>query len=305
MSRPAPLKLVIVGSVGLDTIETPTAKHADLLGGSASYACAAASFFAPTGMVGVVGTDFGKQYLDIYRGFGFDRAGLQIREGRTFRWSGVYEENMDNRRTLSTELNVFAEFMPELPENYRKAPFLFLANIAPALQLRVLDQIRKPRFVVADTMDLWINTALADLKKVIRRVDLLTLNESEARHLTGERMLIKAARKLLGWGPQHILIKKGEHGAVLFSKRGTFLMPAYPLEAVNDPTGAGDTFAGGFIGQLAAGGKVTEEALRLAMLVGSVIASFNVEAFSLDRLRKLTRREFNARVGEFKKMLRI
>lgn len=304
-SRPAPIQLVIVGSVGLDTVETPAVRRAEALGGSASYACAAASFFTRTGMVGVVGSDFGKGYLDIYRGFGFDLAGLQVREGRTFRWSGVYEENMDNRRTLATELNVFAEFMPELPENYRQAPFLFLANIAPALQLRVLDQMRKPRFVVADTMDLWINTALADLKKVIRRVDLLTLNESEARHLTGERMLIKAARKLLGWGPRHILIKKGEHGAVLFSKRGTFLMPAYPLEEVKDPTGAGDTFAGGFIGQLAAGGKVTEEALRLAMLVGSVIASFNVEAFSLDRLRKLTRREFNARVAEFKNMLRI
>ena len=304
-SRPAPLQLVIVGSVGLDTIETPAAKQADLLGGSASYACAAASFFTPTGMVGVVGSDFGKGYLDIYRGFGFDLAGLQVREGRTFRWSGVYEDNMDNRRTLSTELNVFAEFQPELPENYRQAPFLFLANIAPALQLSVLKQVRKPRFIVADTMDLWINVALADLKKVIRRVDLLTLNESEARHLTGERMLIKAARKLLGWGPQYILIKKGEHGAVLFSKRGTFLMPAYPLEEVNDPTGAGDTFAGGFIGQLAAGGKVTEEALRLAMLVGTVMASFNVEAFSLNRLTKLTRREFTRRVAEFKKMLLV
>jgi len=305
MSRPAPLQLVIVGSVGLDTIETPTAQHADLLGGSASYACAAASFFTRTGMVGVVGSDFGKDYLDIYRGFGFDLAGLQVREGRTFRWSGVYEDNMDNRRTLSTELNVFAEFQPELPESYRQAPFLFLANIAPALQLSVLKQIRKPRFIIADTMDLWINVALADLKKVIRRVDLLTLNESEARHLTGERMLIKAARKLLGWGPQYILIKKGEHGAVLFSKRGTFLMPAYPLEEVNDPTGAGDTFAGGFIGQLAAGGKVTEEALRLAMLVGTVMASFNVEAFSLDRLRQLTRREFTRRIGAFKKMLQV
>ena len=304
-SRSAPVQLVIVGSVGLDTIETPTARHADVLGGSASYACAAASFFTPNGMVGVVGSDFGKNYLDIYRGFGFDLAGLQVREGRTFRWSGVYEDNMDNRRTISTELNVSAEFMPELPDYYRNAPFLFLANIAPALQLRVLDQIRKPRFVAADTMDLWINVALADLKKVIRRIDLLTLNESEARHLTGERMLIKAARKLLGWGPQHILIKKGEHGAVLFSQRGIFLMPAYPLEEVLDPTGAGDTFAGGFMGQLAAGGRVSELAIRRAMLVGSVIAAFNVEAFSLNRLRKLTRRDFTRRVGEFKNMLRI
>ena len=256
-------------------------------------------------MVVVVGTDFGEDYFDIYRGFGFDLDGLQIRDGRTFRWSGVYEDNMDNRRTLSTELNVFAEFMPELPKHYRAAPFLFLANIAPALQLRVLDQIRKPRFVAADTMDLWINIALPDLKKVIRRIDLLTLNESEARHLTGERSLIKAARKLLGWGPTYILIKKGEHGAVLFSKRVTFLMPAYPLEEVHDPTGAGDTFAGGFMGHLAAGGKVSESAIRSAMLYGSVVASFNVEAFSLDRLRQLTQRDIARRVKEFETMLRI
>ena len=305
IARTRNVQLVIVGSVGLDTIETPATRRADVLGGSASYACAAASFFAPTGMVGVVGGDFGDDYLDIYRAFGFDLGGLQIREGRTFRWSGVYEENMDNRRTLNTELNVFAEFMPDLPENYRRAPFLFLANIAPALQLRVLDQIRKPRFVVADTMDLWINTALNDLKKVIRRIDLLTLNESEARHLTGERTLIKAARHLLGWGPQYILIKKGEHGAVLFSQRGAFLMPAYPLEEVHDPTGAGDTFAGGFIGHLAAAGKVNEAAIRHAMLYGSVVASFNVEAFSLDRLRGLKRRDIERRVREFEKMLHI
>jgi sugar/nucleoside kinase (ribokinase family) len=304
-TRPAPVKLVIVGSVGLDTIETPAARRADVLGGSASYACAAASFFTRTGMVGVVGGDFGAGYLDIYRGFGFNLDGLQIRQGRTFRWSGVYEDNMDQRRTLSTELNVFAEFAPELPETYRRAPFLFLANIAPALQLRVLEQIRAPRFVVADTMDLWINVALADLKKVIRRVDLLTLNESEARHLTGQRALVKAARVLLGWGPRHIIIKKGEHGAVLFSRHSTFLMPAYPLEEVCDPTGAGDTFAGGFIGQLAAGGKTSETALRRAMLYGSVMASFNVEAFSLDRLRRITRRDIARRVREFERMLRV
>ncbi|TAN37625.1 MAG: sugar kinase [Verrucomicrobia bacterium] len=299
------MQLVIVGSVGLDTIETPSARRADVLGGSASYACAAASFFARTGMVGVVGHDFGDDYLDVYRAFGFDLLGLQVRQGRTFRWSGVYEDNMDNRRTLSTELNVFAEFAPELPENYRRAPFLFLANIAPSLQLRVLEQMRAPRFIAADTMDLWINVALNDLKKVIRKIDLLTLNESEARHLTGQRALIKAARTLLGWGPQHILIKKGEHGAILFSRSSAFLMPAFPLEAVQDPTGAGDTFAGGFIGHLAANGRVTERALRRAMLYGSVVASFNVEAFSLDRLRALKRRNIERRVREFERMLQV
>jgi sugar/nucleoside kinase (ribokinase family) len=306
MNQPAAgIPLVIVGSVGIDTIETPGDRRAGILGGSASYACAAASFFARVGMVGVVGTDFPQTYRDLYARFGVDTEGLQTRVGETFRWSGVYETNMDNRRTISTELNVFASFSPELPASYAGCQYLFLANISPGLQLHVLEQAHKPRFVLLDTMDLWINTARDELLQVIRRVTMLTINESEARHLTGERALLKAARKLLELGPKYVVIKKGEHGSVLFSAKGIFLMPAYPLEDVVDPTGAGDTFAGGFLGALAKQGTVTESSIRKAMAYGSVVASFGVEDFSLDRLKSLTPEEIEIRMLAFRKMARL
>lgn len=301
----APCDVVIVGSVGIDTIETPVEKREGILGGSASYACAASSFFVKTGMVGIVGTDFPKAFMKLYQSFGIDTAGLQVKEGQTFRWSGVYEQNMDHRRTLSTELNVFASFNPELPDAYRKAPYLFLANISPELQLHVLDQVRKPKFVLLDTMDLWINVALDNLRKVIGKVTMLTLNEHEARHLTGAHSLVTAARSLLKLGPRYVCIKKGEHGSILFSKNSISLMPAFPLEKVEDPTGAGDTFAGGFIGALARSGGTSEEAIRKAMTYGSVVASFGVEKFSLDRLRRLTPREIESRATIFRKLGRI
>ena len=303
-TTPTTIPLVIVGSVGIDTIETPRDKREGILGGSASYACAAASYFTGVGMVGVVGTDFPQRYLDLYKHFKVNTEGLQVRPGETFRWSGVYETNMDNRRTISTELNVFAAFSPELPPAYTKCPYLLLGNISPGLQLHVLDQVAKPRFVVVDTMDLWINTAKEDLLKVIRRVTMLTLNESEARHLSGEHALLKAARKLLSLGPKYVLIKKGEHGSVLFSKKAIFIMPAYPLEDVVDPTGAGDAFAGGFLGALARSGAVSQSAIRKAMVYGSVVASFGVEDFSLDRLNKLTLQEVEDRAVQFRKMMR-
>lgn len=303
--RPASCDVVIVGSVGIDTIETPREKRESILGGSASYACAAASFFVKTGMVGIVGTDFPRRFIKQYHGFGIDTEGLQVKDGLTFRWSGVYEQNMDHRRTLSTDLNVFATFSPELPASYRGAPYLFLANISPELQLHVLDQVKKPKFVLLDTMDLWINVALDNLKKVIGKVTMLTLNEHEARHLTGEHGLIRAARALLKLGPKYICIKKGEHGSILFSKNSIALMPAFPLEDVQDPTGAGDTFAGGFIGALARSGRTSEAAIRKAMTYGSVVASFGVEKFSLDRLAKLTPREIEQRAAQFRTMGRI
>jgi cytidine kinase len=298
------VRLVVVGSIGIDTIRTPAERRENILGGSASYACAAASLFARTGMVGVVGTDFPQDYMDLYRRFGIDLAGLQVVEGRTFQWEGEYEANMDNRRTIRTDLNVFASFLPELPGAYRHAPFLFLANISPALQLHVLDQMDSLRFVVADTMDLWINNTRDDLLKVIARVNLLTLNESEARHLTGQHALLRAARSLLEMGPRHVLIKKGEHGSILFSRDRTFLMPAYPLETVQDPTGAGDSFAGGFMGALASMGDIDETAIRKAMLYGSIVASFGVEAFSLDRLAMLDQGQVEKRAALFREMLR-
>lgn len=297
-------RLVVVGSVGLDTIETPQAHRTDVLGGSASYACAAASFFTRPGMVGVVGTDFPKTATSLFRRLGVDTRGLQVAPGLTFRWSGVYEANMNDRRTLRTDLNVFADFMPELPPAYRRAPFLFLANIAPALQLHVLEQVESPRFVIADTMDLWIRTAPEDLRRVAGRVDLLTVNESEARHWTGRHNLIQAARELLTLGPQYVLVKKGEHGSMLVTRKAVFLLPAFPIDEVEDPTGAGDTFAGGFAGRLAAVGRLGDAAIRSALVYGGVIASFGVEAFSLDRLAKLTKREMAARVAQFRRMCR-
>jgi sugar/nucleoside kinase (ribokinase family) len=299
------VKLVVVGSVGVDTIETPYEKREGILGGSASYACAAASRSAPVGMVGVVGTDFPEAYESLYREFGIDLLGLQKQDGETFRWAGVYKQNMDERETLSTELNVFADFSPELPEAYRSAPFLFLANIGPELQLRVLDQVERPEFVAMDTMDLWIDIQRDALLQVIGKVDMLTLNESEARHLTREHFLPKAAAQLLELGPRYVLIKKGEHGSLLFSADETFVLGAFPLGLVADPTGAGDAFAGGLMGSLAAAGEVTPETLRRAMVHGSVVASFGVEAFSLERLRSVTVDEIEARFEQFCGMLRI
>ena len=299
------VQLVIVGSIGLDTIATPWARREEILGGSVSYACAAASFFAPVGMVGVVGSDFPDACVDIYRKFGIDLLGLQRSDGRTFRWSGVYEADMNSRRTLLTELNVFGSFMPVLPAAYRRAPFVFLANISPDLQLHVLSQVESPKFVAADTMDLWINTAREPLMKLIRRVDLLTLNESEARLLAGEHNLVKAARGILEWGPAYVLIKKGEHGAMLFSRHGAAVIPAFPLEHVLDPTGAGDTFAGGLMGALAEYGAADQMTLRRAMAYGAVVASFGVEAFSLERLQKLNRAEIEERMGAYRQLTHL
>ncbi|MBM4155054.1 MAG: sugar kinase [Lentisphaerae bacterium] len=299
-------RLIVVGSIGLDTVRTPRDSRTDVLGGSVSYACAAAAGFVKTGMVGVVGTDFPREGRSLFRKLGIDMRGLQTAEGATFRWSGVYAKNMNNRKTLKTELNVFRSFQPRLPPSYRRAPFVFLANIAPALQLHVLGQMeRRPDFVMADTMDLWIRIANADLRTLVAQVDLLTVNESEAHHFTGQRNLIRAARILRDMGPRYILVKRGEHGSVLFSEDGILLMPAYPLEDVVDPTGAGDSFAGGLMGRLAAGGRVSTDAIARAMLYGSVVASFNVEAFSLERLGALSPAAIEERASLFRRMCRI
>ena len=305
MTAAKELQLVIVGSIGLDTVETPWARREEILGGSVSYACAAASFFSSVGMVGVVGGDFPSTCMDLYRRFGIDLLGLQQVAGKTFRWSGVYESDMNSRRTLLTELNVFGSFLPQLPAAYRRAPFVFLANISPDLQLHVLSQAEAPKFVAADTMDLWINTAREPLMKVIRAVDLLTLNESEVRLLAGENNLVKAARRILEWGPKHVIVKKGEHGAMLFSPAGTAVIPAFPLEDFLDPTGAGDAFAGGLMGALAEQGVVDAAALRRAMAYGTVVASFGVEAFSLERLQRLSRAEIEERMGLYRQLTQL
>jgi sugar/nucleoside kinase (ribokinase family) len=283
------VQVVVVGSVALDSIATVSERRKDLLGGSCSYACAASSLFARTGMVGVVGTDFPSRHVQLYTKLGIHIAGLQTVPGKTFRWSGVYEKDMINRRTLSTHLNVFASFSPQLPADYQNAPFVLLGNIAPDLQLHVLSQARKPRFVVADTMDLWINIARKPLMKLISRVNMVTLNDGEARLLTGEHNLRKAAADILRAGPEYVVIKKGEHGAILFSRKGIFIVPAYPIDEVVDPTGAGDTFAGSFIGALAGHKKIDEKAVRESLLYGAVVASFCCEAFSLNALARLKR----------------
>ncbi|MFA6562840.1 MAG: PfkB family carbohydrate kinase [Verrucomicrobiia bacterium] len=299
------MSVVIVGSIALDTVQTPVETHADMLGGSASYASVAASFFAPVKLVGVVGTDFPKKFTNLLRKRGIDLAGLQVAEGKTFRWAGVYEWDYNTRRTLSVALNVFEKFNPTLPANYATAPFVMLGNIHPSLQHRVLDQVRRPKFILADTMDLWIETARPDLMKLLKRVDALCLNDSEARQLTGQTSLIKAGRALLRMGPKFAVIKKGEHGALLFSNGDFFSAPAYPLEDIHDPTGAGDCFAGALIGYVARAGRATPAVLRRAIVHGSVVASFNVESFSLNRLERLRSADISRRYAEFIRLSRF
>ena len=297
------MSVLIVGSIALDTVKTPVEEHADLLGGSASYAALGASFFSPVNLVGIVGDDFPASEFDFWKSRSIDATGVQRVAGKTFRWSGEYAWDMNTRETRSVALNVFETFRPELPEEYRQTDFVLLANIAPALQSHVLDQMKRPRFIVADTMDLWIETTRPDLDALLPRVDLLILNDSEARELTKETSLIKAGRKIRKSGPKYVAIKKGEHGALLFGEDEFFSCGAYPLEDIHDPTGAGDTFAGGVAGYLAAAPGVPDFAnLRRAVIYGSVLASFNVEAFSLERLRTLTMEEIRARYEIFRAM---
>ncbi|MSR42649.1 MAG: sugar kinase [Pedosphaera sp.] len=298
------MSLLIVGTTALDSIKTPYAENPRLLGGSASHAAVAASFFSPVRLVGGVGEDFPAKYLNLYRRHGIDLAGLQHLPGKTFHWSGEYEVNMNNRRTLATELGVIEQFQPALPAAWRATPFVLLANIAPALQGQVLDQLTRPRFVVADTMDLWLNIALKDLLKLIRRVDALVLNDHEARQLAQEDNIIAALPKIHKLGPRYVIVKKGEHGSILSAPHGLFLAPAYPLRKVVDPTGAGDSFVGGLMGYLASTRGSIERNLRRAILHGSVVASFCCEGFGLNRTDKVTRAAVNTRVRELEKLAR-
>ena len=299
------MSVLIVGSTALDSITTPKGQNPKLLGGSASHAAVAASFFSPVNMVGVVGNDFPKRYIALYRKHRIDLAGLQIAEGKTFHWAGEYEVNMNNRRTLATELGVFETFSPSLPDRYKSIPYLLLANIAPALQNHVLDQMWKPKFVIADTMDLWLNIALSELLRLLKRVDALVLNDSEAHQLTQTDNTIEAARLIHKMGPRHVIIKKGEHGSVLSNADGLFLCPAYPLRKVVDPTGAGDSFVGGLIGFLASNRGPAERNLRKAMIHGSVVASFCCEGFGLTRTTRVQKREIQRRVRELAALTRF
>ncbi|HEX3818528.1 MAG TPA: PfkB family carbohydrate kinase [Chthoniobacterales bacterium] len=298
------MSVLVVGSIALDTVKTPVEEHADQLGGSASYAALGASFFAPVQLVGVVGDDFPESEFDFWKTRAIDASGVQRASGKTFRWSGEYAWDLNTRETRSVALNVFENFEPALPENFRETEFVLLANIAPSLQMHVLEQMKRPHFVVADTMDLWIETTRKDLDALLPRVDLLILNDSEARQMTGETSLIRAGRAIRRAGPKYVAVKKGEHGALLFGPDEFFSCGAYPLEDIHDPTGAGDTFAGGVAGYLAgrSGGQVDFAQLRKALIYGSVLASFDVEAFSMDRMRSLTPNEIDERYEMFKLM---
>jgi cytidine kinase len=299
------MSVLIVGSTALDSIKTSKAHHPRLLGGSASHAAVAASFFSPVQLIGVVGEDFPEAYLRLYRKHKINLEGLQIVPGKTFHWSGEYEVNMNNRRTLATELGVFETFTPRLPDACRDTPFVLLANIAPSLQHHVLNQMRRPKFVAADTMDLWLNIALPDLLKLLRRVDAFVLNESEARQLTQEDNVFHAAKKIHKLGPKHVIIKKGEHGAILSNRSGLFVSPAFPLHNVVDPTGAGDSFVGGMMGYLAAAKGPIEASLRRAMVYGSVVASYCCEDFGLKRTTRVTRAGIEERVRKLKQLTRF
>ncbi len=299
------MSVLIVGSTALDSIKTPKAENPRLLGGSASHAAVAASFFAPVRMIGVVGEDFPKKYLQLYRRHKIDLEGLQILPGKTFHWAGEYEANMNNRRTLLTELGVFETFTPTLPKPYQATPFVLLANIAPSLQHHVLDQMARPKFVVADTMDLWLNIALADLLKLIKRLDGFVLNDSEAQQLTKEDNMFAALKKIHTLGPKYVIIKQGSHGSILSGPRGLFLCPAYPLPKVVDPTGAGDCFVGGMMGYLASARGSIDDNLRRAMIHGSVVASFCCEGFGLNCTARLRRAQIEQRVRELERLTRF
>jgi sugar/nucleoside kinase (ribokinase family) len=296
------MSILVVGSVAYDTVETPFGRAERVLGGSASFFAVAASFFSPVSLVGVVGDDFGEEQLRAFRGRTIDLDGLERMPGKTFHWQGKYSYDLNSRETVCTDLNVFEFFKPRIPAAYQASSSVFLGNIDPVLQLDVLEQVEKPRLVACDTMNFWISGKPEELRRTLKRVDVLLINDAEARQLSGEWNVVKAARAIRALGPRTLVIKKGEHGVLMFSGEGSFAAPAYPLEAVFDPTGAGDTFAGGFLGYLAASPEHDEAVLRRAVIMGSTLASFCVEAFSLDRLLTLTRAEIDDRFRLFKRL---
>ncbi|HES60274.1 MAG TPA: sugar kinase, partial [Caldithrix sp.] len=287
------MSILVVGSLAYDTIETPWGKMDDALGGSALYFSAAASHFSPVNVVGVVGSDFDSSKISFLKKRKVNFDGLYVESGDTFRWGGRYHDDLNKRDTLFTYLNVFERFQPKIPMHYRKSEYVFLANIDPELQLQVLDQIDHPKLIVLDTMNFWISGKRRILEEVIKRCDILIVNDQEARELTNKPNLIKAARLLTEKGPQTIIVKKGEHGCMMFHNDNYFFAPAYPLEKVIDPTGAGDSFAGGFLGYVAKQNKLDHDTLKKGVVYGSVIASFNVENFSFAQLEKLTVEEIN------------
>jgi sugar/nucleoside kinase (ribokinase family) len=296
------MSLLVVGSVALDTIETPFGTAQDALGGSATYFAAAAALYCEVQLVGVIGSDFPVHDLGFLEQRGVDLSGLERAEGESFRWAGAYSYDLNSRETLETRLGVFADFQPKIPGAFRDSEWIFLGNIDPVLQLDVLEQVRRPRLVAADTMNFWISGKRDELLRLLERVDVLLVNDSEARELSGDHNLLRAARWIQDRGPSMVVVKKGEHGAILFTRDFAFFAPGYPLEDVFDPTGAGDAFAGGFMGFLARAGSTEPDDLRRAMIYGSAMGSFAVERFGLQRFHDLTAREVHERVRQFREM---
>lgn len=295
------MSILVVGSVALDSIKTPFGEVKEALGGSATYFSYAASFFAPVRLVAVVGNDFPKQHIKLLTDRGVSVDGLETVSGKTFRWTGAYETDMNSARTIATDLNVFQSFKPKIPAAYASTPHVFLANIDPDLQLEVLNQVKSPKLTGCDTMNLWIGMKPDSLNRLLKKVDIFLLNDGEARQFTGMTNLFKAGMDLLKRGPKIVVIKKGEHGAILLTRDFSFVAPAYPLEDVFDPTGAGDCFAGGFFSSLAVNGDYwNPTSLRQSVIFGTIMASFNVESFSLDRLTKLKQEEIVDRFNKFK-----
>jgi sugar/nucleoside kinase (ribokinase family) len=296
------MSILAVGSLALDSIETPFGTVNEALGGSAVYFSVSASFFADVNLVGVVGNDFPHEHVEFLQGRGVDLQGLQREKGQTFRWKGNYGYDLNEARTVDTHLNVFERFTPTIPEAYRFSDYVFLGNIDPELQLRVLNQVHRPKIIACDTMNFWIENKRDALMQTVRRVDILIINEAEVREFAQEANLVKAARALLAMGPKTLIVKQGNYGALMFTQHSIFSAPAYPLEETMDPTGAGDTFAGGFMGYLANSHNLEDSGLRRAIIFGSVMASFVVEQFSLDRLRSLSFSDIATRYGEFKQL---
>ncbi len=299
------MSILVVGTLAFDSIKTPFGHRDDALGGSASFLSTAASFFGEVQLAGVIGEDFPSAHLDFFRSRKIDLSGVQTLPGKTFRWRGHYEHDLNVAHTLETQLNVLQAFKPDLPAHYRDAKLVVLGNFDPELQLSVLKQVRHPTLVACDTMNYWIERSNTQLRKTLEKVDLLSINEAEARQLAGEYNLLKAAAAILRMGPTTLVIKRGEYGALLFCAAGTFAVPGFPLEALCDPTGAGDTFAGGMVGYLARRGRIDAAAVREAVVMGTMMASFVVEDFSLDRMRTLKMSEVSDRLSNFGRLTRF
>lgn len=294
------MSILVVGSVAIDSVKTPFGRRKEALGGSATYFSMAASFFSKINIVATVGEDFPKKYISLFRSKNIGTDGLHVAKGKTFRWEGWYDYDLNNAHTVATHLNVFKDFRPEVPKNLKNSKFVFLANIDPELQYNVLKQVTHPKLVACDSMNYWLEHKKKEFEKLLDKVDIILLNDSEARQFTGEPNLMRAARTIISFGPKAVIIKKGEHGVIYFSKDSHFIAPAYLLETVYDPTGAGDTFAGGMMGYLSKAGKTDEASIRKSIIYGSILASFAVEDFSVDRMLEISMDDIEARYKHFK-----